>query len=370
MSDERSILTKPTVPEPLGAPSADDAGSRALSDALRSSFFIVKFIMVGLVLVFLASGFFAVKQEEQAIILRFGNPVGQGTQALLQPGFHWAWPKPIDEIVKIPINSIQIANSSVGWYSGGNPFGLVGPEGGGSSTLNPASDSYALTSDRNIIHVAAQLRYRITDPIKFHFEFTDAATFVTNALNNALLFAASQFKIDEVLTGSKSVAFREHVASHVKELIDQQQIGITVEQLDVKASPPLYLMPKFFEFGQATVKRDILLKQSEQYSDRIQSQARADFESRTNKAQAERTLTVQLVNAEAKKFMELLPNYERDPQLFTTIRQMDTLQKVFASVQDKYPVPHRAGGKPLEVRIQVNREPRRENPLTNNVPTP
>src|SRR6266496_6181216 len=76
-----------------------DAGSQALSEALRSSFVIVKFIMILLLLVFLASGFFTVGPQERAILLRLGKPVGQGEKALLLPGLHWSLPYPIDEYV-------------------------------------------------------------------------------------------------------------------------------------------------------------------------------------------------------------------------------------------------------------------------------
>src|SRR5712691_4378877 len=84
-----------------------DAGSQALSEALRSSFAIVKVLMVVLLLVFLGSGFFTVGPQERAIILRFGKPVGQGPQALLGPGPHWSFPYPIDECVKVSITGIQ-----------------------------------------------------------------------------------------------------------------------------------------------------------------------------------------------------------------------------------------------------------------------
>src|SRR5437762_1593120 len=67
-----------------------DAGSQALSEALRSSFAIVKVVMVILVLVFLASGFFTVGPQQRAIILRLGKPIAQGQQALLGPGLHWS----------------------------------------------------------------------------------------------------------------------------------------------------------------------------------------------------------------------------------------------------------------------------------------
>jgi len=55
-----------------------DAGSQALSEALRSSFAIIRFVMILLVVVFFASGFFAVGPAQRAIILRFGKPLHEG----------------------------------------------------------------------------------------------------------------------------------------------------------------------------------------------------------------------------------------------------------------------------------------------------
>ena len=52
-----------------------DAGSQALSEALRSSFGIVKILMVILVGVFIFSGVFQVGPQERAILLRFGKPL-------------------------------------------------------------------------------------------------------------------------------------------------------------------------------------------------------------------------------------------------------------------------------------------------------
>ncbi len=84
--------TKLQRPAPASLPPETpvDAGSQALSEALRSSFAIVKFVMLLLVLVFLGSGFFTVGPQERALVLRFGRPVGTGEKALLGPGLHWS----------------------------------------------------------------------------------------------------------------------------------------------------------------------------------------------------------------------------------------------------------------------------------------
>ena len=102
----------PAAPEPA---MVEDAGSRALAEALKSDFFIVRVVMVVLFGVFLFSGFSKSVLQERAIVLRFGAPVGGETKALLGPGLHWSLPYPIDEVVRIPYSEIQQVKSTVGW---------------------------------------------------------------------------------------------------------------------------------------------------------------------------------------------------------------------------------------------------------------
>src|SRR5215467_2201707 len=106
------------APQPAPGPERPvDAGSEALTEALRSSFWIVKVVMFLLLIVFLGSGFFTVEPQEQAMIIRLGRPVGEGQKALLGPGLHWSFPYPIDEYVKVPIAAIQRVSSTAGWYA-------------------------------------------------------------------------------------------------------------------------------------------------------------------------------------------------------------------------------------------------------------
>ena len=76
----------------------DDARTRALAEALQSSFKVVRVIMVLLAVAFLGSGITTVESGHQALKLRFGE-----FKESLEPGLHFAWPYPIDEIVQIPI---------------------------------------------------------------------------------------------------------------------------------------------------------------------------------------------------------------------------------------------------------------------------
>jgi membrane protease subunit HflK len=350
----------PNIPPQGAAPPAEDAGSQALAEALRSSFFIVQIIMVALVLVFLGSGFFTVGPQEQAIILRLGKPVDGGR--LFNPGPHWAWPAPIDEVVKLRITSLTNADSSVGWFQTPQERAMGVPEPPGMQKLNPANITYALTSDTNIIHVRATAHYRISDPSVFHFNFANAPVFITNALNNALLLASSEFSVDGILTSNRA-AFRERVEQQVRALIDSEHLGVTVEQVDFTPSPPLYLQNKFTEVDQAMQKRDSLLKQAQSYTNTTVAKALGEADTRVKVAEAARKRKVDMMAAQADIFPKLLVQYQRNPELFKRIRQMSVLEEIYTNAQDKIMVPPNSH----ELRFQLSREP--QEPSVSNIPT-
>ena len=90
----------------------DDARALALSEALQSSFKIVRVFMVILAIAFIGSGITKVDTGEQALQLRFGQFIKR-----LDPGLHFACPKPIDEGVKIPVVESRDITSDVGYRS-------------------------------------------------------------------------------------------------------------------------------------------------------------------------------------------------------------------------------------------------------------
>jgi modulator of FtsH protease HflK len=285
-----------------------------------------------------------------------GQPVNGGVP--YGPGLHWAWPRPIDEVVKIRITSLTTADSSVGWYQTAAERAKNAPEPPAMSKLNPANITYALSADTNIIHVRATAQYRIDKPTVFHFNFTDAAVFVTNALNNALLQTASEFPVDGILTSNRA-EFREKVQQRVRDLIDAEHLGVTVAQVEVACAPPLYLQPKFNEVVQQTVKSQNTLKQAETYATTNLAAAQGEAATRVNVADAARKRKVDMMAAQANTFSNLLVQYQRNPELFKRIKQMAVLENVYTNAEQKIMVPPNA----RELRFNLSREP--QEPVTN-----
>ena len=342
----------------------EDAGSQALSDALRSSFVIVKFIMVGLVAVFLFSGFFTVGTQEKAIILRFGQPVGDDEKALLGPGPHWAFPYPIDEVVPIQVGQIQTVVSSAGWYATTPEMELAGTEPPAMPSLNPANEGYALSADGNILHVRATLRYRITDPLAYSFNFLNASNTVQDVLNNALFYAAAHSTVDEALLNN--AGFKERVLARVSDQINALKLGITLEPGDVKVIPPRFVKPDFDAVLAAEQDRSKAVLTAQGYAETTVRQAQAEANSLINTAQAERTRAVQTVRAQANSFSSQLPQYRLNPELFRQRLLTEVWQRILAGASDKFFLPDRADGNPSELRLLLGREPQKPKSATPN----
>lgn len=355
------LLPRERMPAPPPPPpeAPDDSSSQALSEALRSSFLIIKILMVILVLALLGSGIVVVGPQEKAVKFRFGKPVGEGEDALLGPGLHWAFPPPIDKVVRIPVGQVLTLNSTIGWYQTSAIQEAAGAEPPPGETLNPATEGYVLTGDGNIIHVRGQVRYRISEPgLRYMFDFVSASDLVQNAFNRAIIQTSAKFKVDDILTRNYA-GFREEVGRQLDAFIEKQELGVTVDQLDLTVIPPRQLKAQFDAVLETEVRRGKVLNDAKSYASQTTNRAKAEAAALINAGETDRTRLVELVAAEAKRYTDLLPAYRSSPQLFMKLHQTEVWRRVVTNAQDKYVLPQRVGGKPPELRLQLNREPQK-----------
>jgi membrane protease subunit HflK len=226
--------------------------------------------------------------------------------------------------------------------------------------LNPAADGYTLTGDANIIHARATITYTVNDPIRFTFDFTNAAQFVTNALDNALIYASSRFTADELLTTNR-LAFNDCVARRARELISQQQLGIdVVGQIVVFPYAPGKLIATFEGVTAAYANSSQSNNVAVNHTNETLVKARAEAHNRTNSAFVASETYVSSAKVESKNFCDLLEKFKNDPQFYYQLRQSEVVGRVLASAKEKMFLSKRPDGK-RELRLQLSREP--EKPL-------
>lgn len=352
--------------QPPVSPETQDAGSQALAEALRSSFVIVKFAMAALIIAIFGAGFFTVGPQEKAVILRFGKPVGVGQKMLLGAGLHWSLPYPIDEVVRIPIAEIQKVTTTVGWYHTTPEQELAGTEPPPGPSLNPVVDGYCITADQNIIHARATVSYHIEDPLKAIFEFTSGTNHafnvagisnaVLNVANNSLILTAARFNVDDILTRNYA-GFKDALQQRITSEIDQESLGVSVDQCQVDCIPPRQLKNVFDQVITARQNYDKLINDAHSEENRILSEAGAQATSITNAAESARIRFVTGVQSDAEAFAKLLPRYNENPNLFAQMEVAKAMSQILTNVQEKMFLPERGDGKPRELRLLLNREP-------------
>lgn len=348
-----SPLAAPEPADTVGA--VEDAGSRALAEALSSSFRIVKVLMVILVIAFFGSGIFEVKPNENAVVLRFGKPVG-ATEAdqLRKPGFNWAFPKPIDEIVTIPVGESHTIVSSAGWYAYDTP----GVEPPPMPYLRPGVDGYTLTSDGNIIHVRATIKYRISNPMNYAFRFANATNLLQNVVNNAIYHASARYTAEAALYRDQT-GFKEAVLSRILEKVNAMNLGITVEASEVISTAPLEVRQAFDEVVAAEQERSTRINQARGEKDEITRKAIGEAQAIISDGVTASNRLVQAISADASSFLDQLPYYRKAPKLFTERIRTETLARVLTNSQDKFFLRGGRDGTSRELRLQLNREPLR-----------
>lgn len=354
-----------TPPPPPANPNSavvEEVGSRALSDALRSSFVIVKILMIGLVILFFFSGIFTVPSQERAIILRFGKPVGTGEEQLLGPGLHWSFPSPIDEVVRIPIGEVQTVRSTAGWYQTTPEMEAAGNEQPSSGTLNPAVDGYTLTSDGNIIHVRASVQYRISEPLNYALNFVNASNVLQNAVDNAIFFASSKFTAEQA-TRTEQVALKDAVEQRVRDLVHQHKLGVTVGDCQVRIVPPLQVKMAFEQVSTAEIERRKARDDAEAYASRVLSTAQGEGSAVINQGKTDANRMLAQVAADAQYFQDQLPNYTANPELFRARLQAESMSRILTNVQERvFALPASPNGAPSELRMLINPPPKRRLP--------
>ena len=226
-------------------------------------------------------------------------------------------------------------------------------------------DGYAITADRNIIHAKATVRYRIEDPVRCVFDFSSGAdqtygltgisNAVLNVLDNALVYAAARSRVDEVLF--EKTAFQDAVQRRVVQLVLEQKLGVTVEQCLVETRQPRQLDLPFKYVTEAGQRRATALTEARSYRDKKLNEAEGEAAARLNTAQAERNDMVAKIKGDARLFSEVLPSYRSNPELFVQQRLMPVLGRAIAGVDYKMYLPTTPDGKPMELRLNLNREP-------------
>jgi membrane protease subunit HflK len=285
----------------------------ALETTLNLILKYFKLIVAAAAILILLSGIVAVDNDEVAIILRFGKVVENDKGSVLEPGLHFAFPYFIDEVIRVPVGKIQEQTVDT-FYASTIVFNenLREMKNRGKDVMG---DNYIITGDQNVVRIKVRLKYRISDPLEYAIFVNDPQKMIDGALSGELNSLAASMRVDNILTsGQKKLA--EALKENVQNALSAQACGITITNIEfTDLTPPREAMSAFEEVNAASVQKETLIQEANQFRASVVPEAQAEADALIQKASVNRAETVGKAKAEIAEFNGLYKQYEKTPNI-------------------------------------------------------
>lgn len=251
--------------------------------------------LAGLLLVlWVVSGIFIVDPAEQAVILRFGKYI-----KTVGPGPHWI-PRLIDS--KIVLNVERVSDYS---YS-----------------------AQMLTKDENLVSVAVAVQYRIGDLQDYLFNVANVEESLQQATSSALRQVVGTTTLDQLITEGRD-AWGSNVYDSLIKILARYRTGIMVVNVSPQpARAPENVQEAFDDAIKAQEDEKRFKEQARAYAARVVPIAEGNAKRITEEAKAYATQIVLNATGEVAQFLQLLPEYERNPFVLQERMYLDTMQRV------------------------------------------
>jgi membrane protease subunit HflK len=296
------------------------------------------------------SGITVVKPAEVAVVLRWGRLVG-ATPVLQQhgPGLLIAFPRPIDEVVRVETRRISELRISTLATAG---------EWTDYNSLDPVTSGYALTGDRNVVQAEMIARYRVKDPVAWAFYSPDEEDVLRVEVTAMMVRSLGEMVVDRVLSEGR----KDLVATAMERAqagLDAVHSGLELSSLElVRLAPPTALVSAFDEVQSAFIGAETRKKEALAFAQQAIPDAQAAADRAVQGARAAAAGDAARAKGEAEAFLALAREYRANPAVVRERLYRDAIERAIAgaAVTRWVPPPSR-DGRYQGLRISIPPQP-------------
>ncbi|MFN3587199.1 MAG: FtsH protease activity modulator HflK, partial [Moraxellaceae bacterium] len=219
-----------------------------------------------------------------------------GTQTA---GLHWA-PPLIDRVQKVDIQNTR------------------------RSSLNATM----ITEDANIVDIALDVQYRVSDAKKYLMHVSDPEASLLHASESALRHVVGSSKMVVILNEGRATIARD-MQPRLQRYLDSYQTGLTVVAVSVlEALPPKDVKAAFDDVIRAKEDMERLRNQAETYANGIIPEARGQAARLLAEAEGYKQEVVDRATGDAARFDQLINEYRKAPGVTRTRLYQETMEAV------------------------------------------
>ncbi len=255
-------------------------------------------ILMAIFVAWLGTGIYKIDEAERGVIMQFGK-----YSEITMPGLRWHLPWPIEKVEKVNVSKIRsFPNKTV-----------------------------MLTADENIVDIDLTVQYRAADANAYLFNVRDPDQTLNDVSESAIREVVGKSGMDFVL-GEGRTEIAQRTRTLIQETLDQYGTGIEVTSVNVRdAQPPEQVQAAVEDAIKAREDKERFRLEAQAYANDILPRARGQAVRRIEEAEAYKQQVVADAQGEADRFLKLLAEYQKAPQV---TRQRLYLQTVEAVLKD------------------------------------
>jgi modulator of FtsH protease HflK len=294
-------------PRPAGTPPPGGSMPPGMGAAMGGGVFIIILLIVA---VWLASGFYIVDDGRRGVVLRLGKYL-----ETTQPGPRWHIPYPVESAEVVNVSGVRTVE--VGYR--GNP-----------KNKQP-QEALMLTDDENIVDVQFAIQYTLKSPEDYLFNNRNPDDNVLQAAETAIREVVGKSKMDFVLSQGRS-----EVSSRVKvlmqQILDRYKTGIYITTVNLQnVQAPEQVLAAFEDVVRAGQDRERFKNEGQAYANDVVPRARGIAARLIEEANGYRQSVINTAQGDAARFRQILAEYDRAPQVTRERMYLETMQQVLGA---------------------------------------
>lgn len=268
-------------------------------------------VVVALLLVWLASGIFIVREGERAVVTTFGKFDG-----VRGPGLNWRLPYPIQRQETVRFS--QIRSVDVGGDDVIKSTGL--------------RESAMLTADENIVEIKFAVQYRLNDARDYLFESKSPDSAVVQVAKSAVREVVGKMSMDTALAEERD-QIAPRVRTVMQDILDQYKVGIEVVAVNMQdggVRPPEQVQDAFDDVLKAGQERERIKNEAQAYANDVVPRAVGTAARLTQEAEGYKARIVAQAEGDSSRFLAVLDEYQKAPRVTRDRMYIDAMEQVYS----------------------------------------
>ena len=270
----------------------------------------ITLLLVIVLLVWLASGFYIVDASQRGLVLQFGR-YKESTES----GLNWRLPYPIQSHELVNISGVRTLE--VGYRS--------------TEKNKVLKESLMLTDDENIINIQFAVQYILKDPVEYIFNNRSPDEAVMQVAESAIREIVGKSRMDFVLyEGREQIAV--NASTLMQKMLDRYKTGILISKVTMQnAQPPEQVQAAFDDAVKAGQDLERQRNEGQAYANDVIPKSRGTAARLLQEAEGYKQRLIATAEGDASRFKQLNTEYAKSPEVTRNRLYLETMQQVYSN---------------------------------------